>query len=98
MSLHLNQQCQRADAHSPPVRLFRASVMPTRECAKRTRDLVTRPRPLAGGAYMCGFRMRQPAFCNCVAVCRLTRSDCRSAALAYVLNRISTLGVKCQVA
>src|SRR6185312_1823491 len=70
MSLHLNRQCQRADAHPPPVRLFRASVNRPRRGAKRTRDLVKRPRPLAGGAYMCRSWNRQPTFCNFVAVRR----------------------------
>jgi hypothetical protein len=33
-----------------------------RRGAKRTRDLVSRPRPLAEGAYMCGPSSRQPGF------------------------------------
>jgi len=45
-----------------------------RRGAKRTRDPVQRPRPLAGGAYMCGSPTRQPAFCNFAAVCRSTGS------------------------
>jgi len=61
MSLHLNRQCQRADAHPPPVRLFRASVVPT----KKRRETVADPLgavAVAGGAYMCGPRMRQRLF------------------------------------
>src|SRR4051812_46635722 len=47
MSLHLNQQCQRADALPPPVRLFRASVVPT----KKRRE--TNARPLHEAASAC---------------------------------------------
>src|SRR5215212_3426636 len=46
MSLHLNQQCQRADAHPPPVRLFRASVTPT----KKRRETNARPSSKAASA------------------------------------------------
>ena len=39
MSLHLNRQCQRADALPPPVRLFRASVVPTKKRHETNADL-----------------------------------------------------------
>ena len=45
-----NRQCQRADAHPLPVRLFRASVVPTKKRHETNARPVSRPRPLAGGA------------------------------------------------
>jgi hypothetical protein len=45
-----NRQCQRADAHPLPVRLFRASVVPTKKRHETNARPVARPRPLAGGA------------------------------------------------
>src|SRR4029079_18226544 len=39
MSLHLNRQCQRADAHPLPVRMFRASVVPTKKRRETNTDL-----------------------------------------------------------
>ena len=44
-----------------------------RRGTKRTRDLVKRPRPLAGGAYMGGLPTRQPAFLH---LCCKFRMSC----------------------
>ena len=67
MSLHLNRQCQRADALPPPVRLVPGiGLYRPRRGAKRTRDLLRGRVRLLEAAYMCGLPMRQPAFLqNC---------------------------------
>src|SRR3954470_16435475 len=74
MSLHLNQQCQRADAHPPPVRLVPGIGYTDQEEARNERRPVARPRPLLEPPYMDGADGRQPAFCNIAAACRRHRS------------------------
>jgi hypothetical protein len=58
MSLHLNRQCQRADAHPPPVRWFRASVIPTKKRRETVADL-KEAAAVAEAPYMDGPPARQ---------------------------------------
>ena len=82
MSLHLNRQCQRADALPPPVRLVPGIGCTDQEEARNER------RPLEGGRvrrceapYMGEPRSRQPGICNFVAA-RLAQLGTAEAALA----------------
>src|SRR5437868_14149215 len=82
MSLHLNQQCQRADAHPPPVRLFRASAGPI----KKRHETNARPRSEAASVavegHICGApRAVNRVFCNIVAA-RLATDPARPSAFA----------------
>src|SRR3982751_4993319 len=49
MSLHLNRQCQRADALPPPVRFVPGIGCTDQEEARNERRPVSRPRPLLEG-------------------------------------------------
>ena len=62
MSLHLNRQCQRADAHPPPVRLVPGIGCTDQEEARKRRRPRLGPPPFAGGPYMCEPPMRQRLF------------------------------------
>jgi CHAD domain-containing protein len=68
MSLHLQPTMSKSRrASSPGSSCSGHRLHRLRRGAKRTRDLLSRPRPLAGAPYMCGPPTRQPAFCKNVA-------------------------------
>jgi len=69
-------------ASSPGSIQFRASVSRLEKARNERETLVRRPRPLLEWPYMCGPHMRQPGFCNFVAVRRSSGSECLSAHLA----------------
>src|SRR5436305_12144928 len=63
MSLHLNRQCQRADALPPPVRLVPGIGCTDQEEARNERETSQGSRVRCCGApYMCGLHSRQPGF------------------------------------
>jgi len=76
MSLHLNRQCQRADALPPPVRFVPGIGCTDQEEARNERETLKEGRVrLLEGAYMCGPPPRQPAFLqfDCSWLTRLLR-------------------------
>ena len=94
MSLHLNQQCQRADALRPPVRLVPGIGCTDQEEARNERETLIEGRVRCCGApYMCGAQSRQPGFCNYVA--RTFQPARRAEApLAYAVGSVQRLRFK----
>src|ERR1043165_5812219 len=74
MSLHLNQQCQRADAHPPPVRLVPGIGYTDQEEARNERETSLRGRVRLLEGHICvALRPVNPGFYNIVAVRRCRR-------------------------
>ena len=90
MSLHLNRQCQRADAHPPPVRLVPGIGCTDQEEARtNTKPQGGRVRLLRAHIWVAP-RCVNRLFCNIVAVCRMMRLGTPSPApLAWTLDGAS---------
>jgi hypothetical protein len=78
MSLHLNRQCQRADAHPPPVRLVPGIGYTDQEEARNERETPKggRVRLLEAHIWMSPSRVNR-LFATFVAACRRRRAERR---------------------
>ena len=97
MSLHLNRQCQRADAHPPPVRLVPGIGYTDQEEARNERETPRGGRVRLLEAHICVTpRCVNRLFADLAASRRWRRPECRNGSRTLIRDKLPTGNFKVQ--